>query len=355
MKIQDSDIRNFIKTTVETSYVPTIILNDKHIDLLSKYNGNENELIKDKDFLSQSIQVQNWILTSIATRLYANVLPMHNPILDVVWNVISDIIFPGKKIRETRKNIQKYIDTAQKEYTDYVENHEVFIKEVQAQIDIINKCKPIMKGYILQKVVAKLQELGIDSQLSDYPMEFIDYRVFKLNQEFNYINEQFKKLNEDQYAKILENFPMIPVFPIILILLVLIRKKIKEIEKKFSLMQEQTKCVFEKMRSDNKKITDLSLSLGNIAKIYTEINSKFIPAIEGILDLIVQKYQNDIAKIPVEVLYLLRIVTKILKELAERRIIPQGNSDTIIDSVIEASNDISVTYENLRSEFSKAV
>ena len=37
-------------------------------------------------------------------------------------------------------------------------------------------------------------------------------------------------------------------------------------------------------------------------------------------------------------------------------IIRQGDnlSEIIVDSVIEASNDISVTYENLRNEFYKA-
>lgn len=91
-----------------------------------------------------------------------------------------------------------------------------------------------------------------------------------------------------------------------------------------------------------------------IGNIYTDINSKFIPTIENILDIISVKYYNNIKEIPDDLLYLLRTTTKFLKELAERRIIPKGNSSDIADSVIEASNDISVTYENLRNEFYKA-
>ncbi|MCS3284403.1 hypothetical protein NXV73_21260 [Bacteroides salyersiae] len=132
------------------------------------------------------------------------------------------------------------------------------------------------------------------------------------------------------------------------------KKKIKQLEEKFSQIQKQSRLVFEKMNSDNQKIKNLSIALNNIANIYTDINSKFIPTIENILNIISVKYYNNIKEIPDDLLYLLRTTTKFLKELAERRIIPKGNSSDIVDSVIEASNDISVTYENLRNEFYKA-
>ena len=146
---------------------------------------------------------------------------------------------------------------------------------------------------------------------------------------------------------------MIPVFPYILTP-ILVKKKIKQLEEKFSQIQKQSRLVFEKMNSDNQKIKNLSIALNNMANIYTDINSKFIPTIENILDIISVKYYNNIKEIPDDLLYLLRTTTKFLKELAERRIIPKGNSSDIADSVIEASNDISVTYENLRNEFYKA-
>lgn len=295
MSMQDPDIRNLIQKAVGTSYVPTIILNDKNIELLLRCQDNVNNLIKDKDFLSQPLSVQNWILTSLSTGAYANAFTKkHSPLLDAVWNVISDFVFPGKKLRKTRENIQKYIDTAKKEHNLYIQSHELFLQQVQAQVDVINKRKPIMKDYILQKVVTKLQGLGIDSQLGDYPMEFVDYRSFKLNQEFGYINKQFEMMKNDQYARVLELIPVVPINPLILILPIIVNKKMKEVENDFSQMKKQTESVFAKMSSDNQKIKNLSLALGNIAKIYTEINSKFIPAIEGILNLITQKYQKSL-------------------------------------------------------------
>ena len=88
--------------------------------------------------------------------------------------------------------------------------------------------------------------------------------------------------------------------------------------------------------------------------MYTDVNEKFIPAIEQILDIISVTYKNNINTIPENLLFLLRTSTALLKELAERRIIPQNISKVQIDSVIEASNDISVSYEKLRKEFMKA-
>ena len=387
MKTIDSEIRNIIKYTVSSSYASTIILNNDNVKLIMKYGNNVNDLKKDKDFLSKSIQMQKGIeserkwheplpLTIWLARhpAFSPITGFHrkymtlrtaaamsmeprpnipNAILDVVWDIISDFIFPGKKLAKIRKNITEYIKTAKKEYINYVESHEKYICDVQAQIDIINKRKPIMKDYILQKVVNKLCELGIDSQLGDYPMEFIDYRIFKMNEEFSYINKEFQLIQNDQYAQILEYIPMIPVFPYILTP-ILVKKKIKQLEEKFSQIQKQSRLVFEKMNSDNQKIKNLSIALNNIANIYTDINSKFIPTIENILNIISVKYYNNIKEIPDDLLYLLRTTTKFLKELAERRIIPKGNSSDIVDSVIEASNDISVTYENLRNEFYKA-
>ena len=52
MKIQDSDIRNLIQKAVETSYVSTIVLDSKNIELISKYRDCVNDLTKDKEFLS---------------------------------------------------------------------------------------------------------------------------------------------------------------------------------------------------------------------------------------------------------------------------------------------------------------
>lgn len=118
--------------------------------------------------------------------------------------------------------------------------------------------------------------------------------------------------------------------------------------------QNKTNLVFEKMKSDNSKIENLSIALNNIAKVYTDVNEKFIPAIEQILDIISVTYKNNINTIPENLLFLLRTSTALLKELAERRIIPQNISKVQIDSVIEASNDISVSYEKLRKEFMKA-
>lgn len=356
MNTTNPAIRNIISDTVSASYTSTLILDTKSIGLVSKYGNNEEELRKDRQFQKMSDQEQAWILTTMGTGAIAvnYFFDMPSQILGAIWEFVSDIVFPGKRLARTKENIVNYINTAKNEYNNYVIKHEQFIYDVQAQIDTINKRKPIMKDYILKKVALKLCKLGINSQLEDYPMESIDMRAFILNKEFNFITKEFDSINNDLYTKVLENMPIIPVFPAYLVTPFLVKQKINELENKFSDIQNKTNLVFEKMKSDNSKIENLSIALNNIAKVYTDVNEKFIPAIEQILDIISVTYKNNINTIPENLLFLLRTSTALLKELAERRIIPQNISKVQIDSVIEASNDISVSYEKLRKEFMKA-
>lgn len=102
MKIQDSDIRNLIQKAVETSYVSTIVLDSKNIELISKYRDCVNDLTKDKEFLSCPFYVQNWILTSMVTSHYVNAetINIHYRILDSFWSFFSDFIFPVKKLKK---------------------------------------------------------------------------------------------------------------------------------------------------------------------------------------------------------------------------------------------------------------
>ena len=60
---------------------------------------------------------------------------MPSQILGAIWEFVSDIVFPGKRLARTKENIANYINTAKNEYNNYVIKHEQFIYDVQAQID----------------------------------------------------------------------------------------------------------------------------------------------------------------------------------------------------------------------------
>lgn len=353
--INDQDIRNVVQKYVVSSYTPTVILCGTAVSLVAKYIGNRKDIKTDADFAALSIEKQRWITTSISTGVYfISNAPTPFSILDSTWNFISDLLRPGKRLKMLREEFKQYIETATDEYDKYKLSYEDSLKNIQGQIDIINKRKPIMKDYILSKVSERLINMGIESSVGDYPMEHIDYRDFNLNDEFTEIQGKFSKLQNDDYTNLLQNFPLIPVFPFVLIPL-LVEKKMRELRTQLRDIKSQTELIFEKMRSDIQKVDSLQNALWNIASIYSDINSRFIPAIEEILDIIDVKYQNRFSEIPDDLLCLLRSMTKILKEIAERRIVPVGrNYDNLTDEVIATSNNLSVEYENLQKSMSKA-
>lgn len=358
MAIQDNDIRLIIGKFNKSSYVPTIILNEEETNLINKYNGDISKLKEDKSFMSLSAMSQQWVATSMTTGCFSCIVtPMSSNILGGVWQFFSDILFPGRNLAKICKEAQIYIQTASEEYEEYEVLHEQILDDIQSQIDIINKKKPIMKDYILEKVCKKLQLLGIKSDLSDYPEEHIDFRIFKLNQEFESLKNEFDKLKKQTFPFFYQIFAreMLIWGPLGLPLSYLIsRKKANEIKNRLSNLKKSTELAFEKMRSDNQKIANLSLALKNIANIYTDVNNRLIPTVEAILDDISVKYGNDYSKIPMDILILLRTTTKILKELAEKRIIPKSSLENIANSVITASNNLSVEYENIKQAFSEA-
>lgn len=351
--VQDNDIRRIIRNYIDDSYLPTVILNERESRLVEAYRGKSG-VENDKMFTHLAPDVQSWIATSVCIGAYYNsAVKKPSDILDKTWNFISDIVFPGRHLKELKNQAKEYIATARKEYVDYKATHEKLLENVQSQIDIINKRKPLMKEYILKKVAERLSSMGIKSEVADYPMESLDTRKFGLNEEFNEICNEFKKLQENSYDKFLENLPAAPFAfgPIVYILVI---KRIHQLENQIQKIETLTGLVFEKMRSDNHKVDNLYKALKNIAEIFTDITTKFIPAIEKILDIIAIKYHNSLADIPSDVLCLLRTVTKILKNISEKCILPRTDKDALIDSTISTSNNMSVEYEKLRKTMSDA-
>lgn len=351
--IQDKDIRKIISEYLKASYQPEVILNESQRCLVDAY-VNKQGLEHDRLFKTLTPEVQGWIATSISIGTYYN-SNTHKPsdILDHVWEFLSNFIFPGKRLTMLINNGKEYISTAEKEYIAYVRDHEEIMNEIQSQIDIINKRKPLMKEYILKKVAERLTIMGIKSEVADYPMESLDRRKFGLNEEFNDICKSFKEVQESSYTKFLE---ILPCGPLGLGILgnVLVQYRIRQIENQIKNIKNQTGLVFEKMRSDNIKIGDLYMALKNIAEIFTDITTRFIPAIEKILDVIKIKYHDSLSEIPYEVLCLLRTITQILKCISEKCIIPKAERDELIDSTISTSNNMSVEYEKLRQTMASA-
>lgn len=351
--IQDDDIRKIIRKYVADSYLPSLILDEAQSRLVETYRHKEG-VEADSHFRSLTMEAKSWVLASLSTGVYSNgAVKKPSAILDKVWNFISDIMFPGHHLKELKLEAKAYISTAEMEYAVFENSHEALLKMIQSQIDIINKQKPLMKGYILKKVSERLCAMGINSGVADYPMESLDTREFRLNDEFKEIRSEFKKLQENAYTQFLEDLPAGPVGfgPIVY---VLVYKRIHQLENQIRNIKTLTGPVFEKMRSDIHKMDNLHKALKNIADIFTDITTRFIPALEKILDVIAVKYHNTLSEIPADVLCLLRTVTKILKNISEKCIVPKTDRDALIESTVSTSNNMSVEYERLREAMSDA-
>ena len=347
--IKDKDIRDIIQRYISNSYQPTVILNATQSRLVESYRYKEG-IENDRQFKNLTPEVKRWVETSICTGVYYNrSIPIPTPILDKVWNFISGIIFPGRELRKLKRDACEYFATAEREYKGFVSAHKKLLNQIQSQIDIINKRKPLMKDYILKKVAERLSSMGIESEVADYPLESLDLRKFYLNDEFNKIQISFRELQENSYTKFLENFPNINV-----LLPILVHRRIQKLEKQIQDIKTKTVLIFEKMRSDNQKLENLYRALKNIAEIFTDITCRFIPTIEEILDTIETKYHNTISEIPDDLLCLLRTITKILKYISEKCILPNKKRDELINSAISASNNVTVEYENLRRTMTDA-
>lgn len=352
--IQDKDIRNIVKKYINDSYLPTIILNASESRLVESYLNKEG-LENDLQFKKLTAEIQSWVMTSVTTGLFYNrTTQKPSAILDRVWQFVSYILFPGRRLKHLKSDALVYIETAEREYAEYETGHEELLEQVQLEIDIINRHKTLMKEYILKRVAEKLSHMGIESEVADYQNEHLDTRKFGLNEEFKKIRAAFKNLQENTYSGLMESLSNGPFGggPIVTILAHI---RVRQLKGQIEGIKAMTRLVFEKMRSDNQKIENLYKAIKNIAEIFTDISNRFIPTVEKILEMINIKYHDNLSEIPSDVLCLLRSATKILKDISEKCILPKGDRDELINCTITTSNNMSVEHEKLRKTMSDAV
>lgn len=114
--IKDKDIRRIIKEYIDNSYQPVIILNASQSRLVESYR-NKGGLENDQQFKIFTPEIQSWIATSLVTRFYNRDIPsaILDAILDDVWNFVSKIIFPGRRLKKLKSDACEYISKAERE------------------------------------------------------------------------------------------------------------------------------------------------------------------------------------------------------------------------------------------------
>ncbi len=258
---------------------------------------------------------------------------LHNQYFEML-----SIVLGRKSKEEATKTYNKFIQTIDNAYKNYVDEHEILIKDIEKSISDINKEKSHIK-YDLIKLAKKLSEIGICSQVSDYDFETLDLRNFPIKQEYNII-EQEKLEIEKSTSNLLDLYlPFSFISNFI---------KAKELNDKRIKLKKSCKLIFEKMNSDLVKMGVLSIALDNIAKIFKQTVDVLIPIIENIIDEISKDFDNDYYQIPEEKITILHNSSSILKYMTEKRILKKDFSITDI------SNDITKKFKKIEEEVNNA-
>lgn len=340
--IQDNEIRNILKKYVASSYVPTVILDSEQLSVVKSCLNKDN--LKDNPlFQKMSAETQTWIATAVSTGIY-NYIPVKLPSPNFIniKNFISDLLFPGKKLTKLKEDVRTYLAVSEEEYKDYVLRHNELMKQIDSQVEDINKGKCRIKENILYRISKKLSLMGIESEICDYRLESLDKNKFKSNKEFQSIRIEYQEIQKNEF---LEDLPEVGYG----VANILVYFRAKQIKGQIDDIRQKTDLIFEKMRSDNQKVECMYHSLQNIIDIFTDIKEAVIPCLEEVLLKIETDYHNDFSKIPQDLLCFLRTVTTILKVLSETRILTTESSKHIINATISSSNNMSAEYEKLRT------
>lgn len=332
---------------VAASYVPKFFVSEGievHKNQLAKYiDAKKIDVPKDvREFIDQAILTGACIPYSLElhSKYTQNFFAWFNNITKQIWEFTRVILGVDKKKKATMayNNIVRHFETM---YDDYNMEHEYWLMDIQSNIDKINKTKPVIKDYILKKLSIKMQEMGVKSKLSDYPMEHIDTRLFSLKDEYDIIKQEKLKI-EKEAEDLLDYIPQLAFYNFI---------KANTLRKKTDKLRIEGGLIEKKIRADLKKLENISVALDNISQIFIEIENSYIPIIERILKDIDTKYNNCYDDIPDAEISFLYASSKILKEITEKRILKEGFGMEDVKPVIKYSNKLSKDYCELKKTF----
>ena len=244
----------------------------------------------------------------------------------------------------------KLYSKIKEDFNQYEIEHEKELAEIQVNIDDINRIKPVLK-YILKKESEKLREMDIDSEVSDYPEESIDYRNFNLKEEYNTIRQEnlsLKKSISQDDDDIFFNNPIrqedkwLNFFLLILYAgkKIFVYIRVSKLENKIKELQEKQRMISEHISADLTKLKSLKDSLKNISVIYKKIQEALVDKMEKIIKDIEYRYNNNYNEIPSNILQMMHSSSKIMKEISEKRIIPKGFSVVNAKEIIECENQL---------------
>lgn len=333
-----------IADTIATSYIPKFFVSEAievNKNQLAKYIETEKIDISEdvKEFLTRSLLEKECLLYSMSLHSKYNnrFFEWFDNVTKWIWSFITSILGIDKR-KSAQKAYNNMVETLNKLFSDYKSEHESLLQGIQKSIDKINKKKPIIKDYILKKLSIKMKEMGMDSKLSDYPMEHIDLRQFPLKDEYNIIEQEKIKL-EKETETILDYIPTLSFLNYM---------KATKLLNKTNELTRKREFVRAKIQSDLKKLEQINAALDNIAKIFKEVDKIYIPLIERIIKDIESKWHNCYDNIPDAEIGFLYASSKILKGITEKRILKEGFGMKDAEPIVKYSNKLSRDFCELK-------
>ncbi|MBP9991671.1 MAG: hypothetical protein KBT45_09650, partial [Bacteroidales bacterium] len=241
-----------------------------------------------------------------------------------------------------------------------------------------NRKKVVMKDYLLEELYKSLQRCGMNGEFHDMATERFDLRNWPINEKYDLIIKQNhlkikKTMNSGDLAfmgGLLAGAGPFGAFglaiaagqmanPIVWLLVPAIalymRRKLKGINneiKTLSVIVSANEC---DMTADLLQLEMMKKAFENISCIYTDVLQTIRPVMKKLLDELEREFGHDVNSLPEDKANALFNISRLLKEMAEKQIVPyNSNQSAIHQNVCEYSNDLSNKYNELK-EFIKNV
>lgn len=318
----------------------------------------------------------------IAERMDATGLPTFNSTASVLeftslLEKVMEKVFRFKELRQVITKYNAFLSDIENDYKAYTVKHEDYLQASSGAVETINNKKVLMKNYLLEELHASLQKCGMDGEFHDMATDRLDLRNWPVKKKFDICSEKHLEVKEMLSLGDLGAFggmiagagaygsavaaiaignsfnPM--VLAILPGLILYMRGKIKRIKSEMDVLEPMVQANNADMKADLEQLDLFYRALDNIANIYSDILTTVRPVMKAILQELELKHGCDVDELPCDQEEALFYISRLLKGLAEKRIVPCDETDTstIHQSVCRYSNEMSAEYNKIKAELVK--
>lgn len=352
--------KSFAGTVLESAYVPEYF--ESADTLIKKLPDSESIAENLPAILLNGTAISIDVLTKYSAPLFCSATIVKE--LPGFFERIFSRLFKKNDLVIAIKKYNNLINAIQKDFEDYKLTHEILLNELSTAVESINRRKVVMKDYLLEELYVSLQKCGMNGEFNDMATERFDLRNWPINEKYDLINQKHltikKAMNSGDLAFIggLLAVPgafgafglAIATGPMAIpIAWYMRRRKLKGINNEIQTLSVIVSANERDMTADLSQLEMMKKAFENISSIYTDILKKIRPVMKKLLDELEREFGHDVNSLPEDKANALFNISRLLKEMAEKQIVPyNGNQSAIHQNVCEYSNDLSNKYNELK-------